>query len=299
MLLRILGHVACRDVLALACTCREMASMMRDDEVWRELAEHKWGPAVRQLARVQPGQWAAWVKHRLGTASSPLSPLDLVQERYPDPYQHLVACVLCSRTTGGSAVRQAIRLFLELHPTPSAALAAQSNSLLEVMHPLGLPDTRLAAVRGIARDFLATDWQDPSEFKHCGKFVSDSWRIFCRGHRSVHDVEDRNLQRWLRWRLCGSAEGRAEAKQRQRATAKRRRALERPAEAGTLRSGRRRDDGAAAQAAQPAGERRMTRAAAAAAEAGGAAGAAAVRERAALRSGRGRQRGSRSVAAAR
>lgn len=34
------------------------------------------------------------------------------------------------------------------------------------MHPLGLPDTRLAAVRGIARDFLATDWQDPSEFKH-------------------------------------------------------------------------------------------------------------------------------------
>lgn len=49
------------------------------------------------------------------------------QERYPDPYQHLVACVLCSRTTGGSAVRQAIRLFLELHPTPSAALAAQSN----------------------------------------------------------------------------------------------------------------------------------------------------------------------------
>lgn len=137
VLLRILGHVACRDVLALACTCREMASMMRvrasaaapslfmdprwglpqlpaawlgaqvsltpcvcslpglpssppftsgpppptrqDDEVWRELAEHKWGPAVRQLARVQPGQWAAWVKHRLGTASSPLSPLDLVQ----------------------------------------------------------------------------------------------------------------------------------------------------------------------------------------------------------------------------
>lgn len=138
VLLRVLGHVACHDVLALACSCREMARTLRvrlrcplplslgwtlllshpacrvarkqvswpmcacscgafarlptpcgpcappspllqDDEVWRELAEHKWGPAVRQLARVQPGQWAAWVKHRLSTSSSPPSPLDLVQ----------------------------------------------------------------------------------------------------------------------------------------------------------------------------------------------------------------------------
>lgn len=178
--------------------------------MWRELAEHKWGPAVRQLARVQPGQWAAWVKHRLGASSSPLSPLDLVQvravagrpwagnmckwkgachrgqrcalqvpssslavlaaprapsgvphrplsaprgsrnllsatalqpastclpppllalvqEHYPDPYQHLVACVLCSRTTGGPAVRHAIQLFLELYPTPSEVLAARQS----------------------------------------------------------------------------------------------------------------------------------------------------------------------------
>ncbi len=29
VLLRVLGHVACRDILALACTCRELARMMR------------------------------------------------------------------------------------------------------------------------------------------------------------------------------------------------------------------------------------------------------------------------------
>lgn len=40
------------------------------------------------------------------------------------------------------------------------------RSMLEVMRPLGLPATRLAAVRGIARDFLASDWEDPAEFKH-------------------------------------------------------------------------------------------------------------------------------------
>ncbi|KAL4432866.1 hypothetical protein ABPG77_008192 [Micractinium sp. CCAP 211/92] len=295
VLLRVLGHVACRDVLALACTCRELARMMRDDEVWRELAEHKWGPAVRQMARVQPGQWAAWVKHRLGASSSPLSPLDLVQEHYPDPYQHLVACVLCSRTTGGPAVRHAIQLFLELYPTPSEVLAARQSSMLEVMHPLGLPETRLAAVTGIARDFLATDWQDPSEFKHCGKFVSDSWRIFCRGHRSLRDVEDRNLQRWLRWRLCGSLESKKEAQQRHRTAAKRKLAAERPAKAGTLRSGRRRGSAVATQAAQPAGERRLTRAAAVAAEA---VAGAAVKARAIAGSQPGRQRGRRAAAAA-
>ncbi|KAL4458027.1 hypothetical protein ABPG75_012892 [Micractinium tetrahymenae] len=298
VLLRVLGLCACRDVLALACTCREMAKMMRDDEVWRELAEHKWGPAVRQLAAVQPGQWAAWVKHRLSTSSSPLSPLDLVQEHCPDPFQHLVACVLCSRTTGGPLVRQAIQLFLELYPTPTDVLGAEEDSLLVVMRPLGLPATRLAAVRGIAHDFLATDWQDPSEFKHCGKFVSDSWRIFCRGHRSVHDVEDKNLQRWLRWRLCGSTETNAEPKQRQRASAKRKRAEEKPAEAGTLRSGRRRSgEAAASRGARPAGERRVTRAAAAAGVTKASA-AVAGKKPAGAQKAHGRQRSGHDAAAA-
>lgn len=38
--------------------------------------------------------------------------------------------------------------------------------LLEVLRPLGLPHARLGAARDVALGFLATDWEDPREFKH-------------------------------------------------------------------------------------------------------------------------------------
>ena len=59
-------------------------------------------------------------------------------------------------------------------------------------------------------------WEDPQEFKGCGEFTSDSWRIFCRGHRSLHGIEDPTLQRYLRWLTKGIVEGK-ERVQRKRA----------------------------------------------------------------------------------
>ena len=47
-------------------------------------------------------------------------------------------------------------------------------SLLAIMRPLGLPATRLAAIRGIARDFLAAPWREPREFKRA--CVHDEWQ---------------------------------------------------------------------------------------------------------------------------
>lgn len=62
------------------------------------------------------------------------------------------------------------------------------------------------------------DWQDPAEFKGCGRFCSDSWRIFCRGHRGLRDVEDRNLQAYLRWLTKGVLEERRGGGRKQKAT---------------------------------------------------------------------------------
>lgn len=45
-------------------------------------------------------------------------------------------------------------------------LAPALPRLLEVLHPLGLPHARLGAALDVARGFLATDWEDPHEFKH-------------------------------------------------------------------------------------------------------------------------------------
>jgi hypothetical protein len=151
-----------------------------------------------------------------------------------------------------------------------------------VVHPLGLQAIRLAAVRGLARDFLANDWQDPSEFRGCGRFVADSWRIFCRngGQQggSLQGVDDKNLQRYLRWLAHGQQQEEQEGStpgQRERAAGGgRKRKAVAEARAGTLRSGKRRGPaaGSGGRNRAPAGERRLTRAAAAAAGAGKATG---------------------------
>ncbi|PRW18374.1 Methyl- -binding domain 4 [Chlorella sorokiniana] len=262
-LIRVLSFCSVRDVLALGCACKQLNEALKDDLLWRQLAEQKWGPRVRQLARVEPGGWSAWTRHRLSATSSPVSPLDLVQELYQDcPFQHMLACAFCSRTSGGPTVRGAIRCFLETWPTPSAVLDAPQEQLLEVLRPLGLPHARLGAALDVAHGFLATDWEDPSEFKHCGKFVSDSFHIFCRRRHALKGVEDKTLQRYLRWRL-GMVD---EEQEQQQKRSERKRKAEKPAEAGTLRSGRRRA-GPGEGRGVGSGPRRETRASAAAAAA--------------------------------
>lgn len=53
------------------------------------------------------------------------SPLNLLQESYPDPWQHITCCVLCSRTSGSELIRTAIAAFFAALPTPTAVLAAE------------------------------------------------------------------------------------------------------------------------------------------------------------------------------
>jgi hypothetical protein len=83
-------------------------------------------------------------------------------------------------------------------------LAATEDVLIEAINPLGLQLNRIKALKSMSNDFLAKDWESPLEFSGCGKFTSDSWRIFCRGHRSLEDVEDKNLRRYLHWLLNNS-----------------------------------------------------------------------------------------------
>jgi hypothetical protein len=86
-----------------------------------------------------------------------------------------------SRTSGSAIVRDTITRFFAVLPNPTAVLDAPDDVIIDVINPLGLQPTRLRAVRSISEGFLGTDWEDPTEFYGCGKFVADSWRIFCRG----------------------------------------------------------------------------------------------------------------------
>ena len=169
----------------------------QDDGLWRSLAERKWGRRVQDLADVAPGGWQAWCTFRMTARAMPASPLGLLQEEFPDPWPHLACCLLCSRTTGGPAVRGAVHAFLRRYPSPSALLDGARGEALEALRPLGLQEQRHAALAHMSAGFLASGWDDPSAFKGCGKFTSDSWRIFCRGERGVGGVEDANLRRYL------------------------------------------------------------------------------------------------------
>jgi len=200
-LLAIFQNLAIRDIEALGCTNKLFAQLANDDQLWRSLALQKWGHRVEDLAgpRIASGHWRQFARHRMSRASYPISPLNLLQESFPDPWAHIACCLLCSRTTGGPAVRAAVARVLSTWPTPSAVLDASDENLFEAINPLGLQAVRLAALRSMSHDFLAKEWELPSEFKGCGKFVTDSYLIFCRGLRQASQVDDVNLQRYLRW----------------------------------------------------------------------------------------------------
>ncbi|CAL5229426.1 g12748 [Coccomyxa viridis] len=193
---------------------------MQDNELWRQLAEAKWGATAVALSAKNgvagPETWFAFCQHRMCVK------------------QH-------SRTTGGPTIRNAILGFLEAFPDPSAVLEASNKELEVVIGPLGLQEVRRKALQRMSHDFFATAWKEPSEFHGCGKFAADSWRIFCRGQTSPKDVEDAMLKRYLRWLSTGKLVEKAAASRR---PSKGRSGVKRNADvmppARTLRSGRKR-----------------------------------------------------------
>ena len=116
-------------------------------------------------------------------------------------------------------MRAAIAGFLETWATPSAVLDAEEGALEAAIRPCGLQANRVAALKTMSLDFLATDWAEPSEFKGCGKFTADSFRIFCRGHRDGGAVEDATLKRYLTWVNRGAGGGGEARRGRKKAAA--------------------------------------------------------------------------------
>lgn len=181
------------------------------DAVWQSIAEATWGIRVLDLkpmadldaaqrialddaasARDQAGtiaaagSWHSFCVRRLNARGTPRkSPLELLQEQYLDPWQHITCCTLVSRTSGSALIRDTVAQFFNALPSPSAVLGASDDALAALLGPLGLQALRALAVRGIAHGFLATDWQCPSEFRGCGPFVAQSWEIFCRGRTEL------------------------------------------------------------------------------------------------------------------
>ncbi|KAK9841644.1 hypothetical protein WJX74_009316 [Apatococcus lobatus] len=196
-----------RDVTALGGSSRILRSTTKDDFLWNQLAEAKWGSRVRQLAEKEGsarlGRWKEYCQHRMCLQDPRKSALNLIQEAYTDPWRHLVCCQLFSRTTAGPVVRATIASFLKIYTTPTSILEADKAEIEADMSTLGLQEVRQKALKRMSEGFLAQDWKLPSDLHGCGNFADDSWQIFCRGQTSSKGVQDRFLRQYLSWLKTG------------------------------------------------------------------------------------------------
>jgi len=202
-LLLVMARLPVTSVLALRATCRQLSTLAAANHFWKEVAVRQWGPVAAEQSVSE--NWMEYCQSRMSFRTVANSPFRLVQEKYTDPWQHLVCCLTCTRTSGSETVQNTIETLLRGFPTPSAMAGADEGELKAVLRPVGLQDARCRALQRMSSDFLLTAWKTPQQFYGCGKFVSDSWRIFCTGETSCRGVEDVNLKRYLHWLATGRA----------------------------------------------------------------------------------------------
>mmetsp|Transcript_31193 Transcript_31193/g.80080 ORF Transcript_31193/g.80080 Transcript_31193/m.80080 type:complete len:282 (-) Transcript_31193:32-877(-) len=213
VLVRLMGGLPVQSLICLQATCKELGQLTRSDSLWKKVAVGKWGDLASEQSAA--GTWFEYCRARLSFRAVAPSPFALIQERYVDPWQHLVCCLCCCRTSGSEVVATAIEDLLAAFPTPSAVVGADEALLKAALRPVGLQDSRCKALQRMSRDFLLRAWEDPSEFYGCGKFVSDSWSVFCVGNACAKAVEDVNLKRYLHWRNTGESQAKARAPKRE------------------------------------------------------------------------------------
>jgi len=184
------------------CANRRMRDVYADPFVWRKIAERKFGRHVDRVpAEVGAADWKRYCTRRMSFVSREVSPLALIQEQFTDPFSHLMACALCSRTSGSELIHRTICDTIRSFPNPSAVLDADDGDICARILPLGLSETRLRTLRSLAEGFLLTDFEDPSEFWGIGEFASQSYHLMCRNELHLPAVGDCNLQRWQKYQL--------------------------------------------------------------------------------------------------
>lgn len=210
--LLVLSHLQVKDLCAVEAVNKAHRELVHDPTLWKSLALAKWGTAVVEWKKEEPRQgWENYCKRRMPILTIPRSPIGLLQENYSDPWQHLLCCLLCSRTSGSATIAACVALVIDEYSSPTMLLKATEAHwkdgksgecpLCDLIHPLGLQAQRCKAVRKMTIGFLSDDWESPTELYGVGKFSADSLAIFCWGMKDFRGVEDVNLKRYLRWAL--------------------------------------------------------------------------------------------------
>lgn len=110
-------------------------------------------------------------------------------------WQHMVAVIMLNQT-GRKPVKWVLPKFLHLWPSPLSFHRASEEEAKRVIWPLGLVNVRYKRLKGMTRDFLTWNFQDPRDLYGIGKYGSDSYEIFFRHNYSVEPT-DKELRRYL------------------------------------------------------------------------------------------------------
>lgn len=139
-----------------------------------------------------------------------ISPLALVQEHEDvrcDPWRVLVACVLCNRTPASRALPVALELFGRWGSAVLMA-GADERAVASILRPLGMQRARAGRLVRMSLQYVnnlhTRAGNSVADLEGVGRYGADAWALFVEGR--VHDVHptDRELRRWLDWRLlCG------------------------------------------------------------------------------------------------
>ncbi|CAM9650756.1 unnamed protein product, partial [Discosporangium mesarthrocarpum] len=171
-----------------------MVTSSSAQERFKAISVARWGSLC--IRRESPTvDWKFYLR-RIGHRAPATSSLNLIQECFSEDAYHLLGCcILCSRTSGGQVIRETIARFFKEYPTPTAVIEADQGALRQLLLPLGL--NREVTIKRFADGFLSLSWTDPRELHGCGRFASDSWRIFCLGRPPKNWNRDPSMDRTL------------------------------------------------------------------------------------------------------
>lgn len=136
-----------------------------------------------------------------------ISPCGLIQEVLGrldnSEWRIFVACSLMNMTAGLTMRPIMWRLFAKW-PTPRALAAADVDEVRRLVWPLGFYNQRAPRLIDMSAQVAAGEWSLPSDLPGCGRYATNSWRIFCLGEvPSLRELKDKELRRYVHWLTTG------------------------------------------------------------------------------------------------
>lgn len=120
----------------------------------------------------------------------------LLQEEFQDnPWKMLVACILLNQTNRVQ-VKQVIYDLFDAYPTPEALARANPSEVREIIRSLGLQNNRSRTLIWFSEDWADPDILTVDDCYGCGKYATDSYRIFIEGNLNA-DPDDKELRKYL------------------------------------------------------------------------------------------------------